>query len=228
MVLICQPKRLNVTVEERMKLSKRMEIGYITISTVLAIICSPWPFLYHSFGYNLWICWIITVKPSPEDDRCLVIKAGKIATTAFYVATLVAFIFSFCIMVIVQVLAYTQKRVFPYVWVFSSYLVVTLIVIFVTMIINFLNPEDVPSVLHAIKILSVGVMPLIASLVTTIAIVFKIMHLIRCPAGLTHNRIINDGNTSFFPVREDIITYGTSSDDKDTAPWIPPPTSILD
>ena len=221
---ICQPKCLKVTVDEKIKLSKRMEFGYITMSTVVAVTCSPWPFLSHSFGYNLWICWIISTKPSPNDDgSCIELKPGTIVTTSFYAATLIVFIFSCCIMVIVQILSCTQKRVFPYVWVFTSYLIVTLIVMFVTMVINFINPEDVPPVLHGIKILSIGLLPLIASLVTTIAIVSNIVDLIKYSTQ-THHQIINEDRRSLDAIRG----YGTSSSENETSHWIPPPTNILD
>ena len=218
---ICRPKCLKVTSDELARRSKRMEVSYFVVSFVLAIACSPWPFFKNVFGYNQWICWILTIKKldgADNDDTCVSVSAGVLVTTAFYGAVLVVFVFSFVVMVIIHFLVCASRRMFPYVWAFSSYLLVTLVVMCTTMIVNFLSPEYVPPWVHAIKILSLGAMPLIASLVTTIAIVYKLLFL-----GTPEYRSLRSVKLS----RYDGNTQKASSSTESTH-WRPPPTSILE
>ena len=217
-LLVCRPKCLRVTNDELTRTSKRMEFVYVGLSGLVAIVCSPWPFFKNVFGYNQWICWIITIT----DDECGNNSAGETVTTAFYAATLIAFSFSFTVLVIVHILTCTRGRNFPHVWVFSTYLVVTLAVMFITMVVSFINPEDIPPVVHGAKILSIGVLPLCASLVTTIAIIFK----------MWSNRASDTAEyNSLHSVRQarSAATYGNvnSDDGADTSNWSSPPTDIL-
>ncbi len=222
-LLICRPKCLKVTNDELARRSKRMELSYFMMSLVLAIACSPWPFFKNAFGYNQWICWILTIKKlegAGDDDTCVSVSAGVLVTTAFYGAILVVFVFSFAVMVIIHFLVCASSRMFPYVWAFSSYLLVTLVVICITMIVNFLSPESIPPSVHAIKVLSIGVMPLIASLVTTIAIVHKLLLSgPRMPEYRSRHSVqlsSYDGNTQ------------RASSSSGLSHWTSPPTCILD
>ena len=215
---ICRPKCLKVTSDELARRSKRMEVSYFVVSLVLAIACSPWPFFKNVFGYNQWICWILTIKKLDDDDTCVVVSAGVLVTTTFYCAVLVIVVFSFVVMVIIHFLVCASSRMFPYVWAFSLYLLVTLVVMCTTMIVNFLSPEYVPPWVHTIKILSLGAMPLIASLVTTIAIVYKLLF-----SGTPEYRSLHSVKLS----RYDGNTQRASSSTESTH-WIPPPTSILE
>ncbi len=170
LLLICKPKLLNVTREEKIKLSKKMEIIYLLCTILLALGLSPWPFLDHLYGFNLWICWIDTMR-----DDCSIIEIGVIETTVFYIALLLIYFFSFGVVLIVQILIWLRKRNLANssVWIFSSHLIIGLIIIMLVMIINLLPQDNVPAGLRAIKILAIPILPLTMSMVTTVAVIYK-------------------------------------------------------
>ena len=170
LMLICRPKILNVTREEKIKKSKNMEIIYVLCAVLVALGISPWPFLNHLYGFNLWICWIDTMR-----SDCSIIEIGVIETTVFYIALLLVYVYSFGVVIIVQILIWLRKRNIAnlYVWIFSTHLIIGLIIIILVMIINLLPQDIVPAGLRAIKILAIPTLPLTLSLVTTVAVVCK-------------------------------------------------------
>ena len=170
LVQICRPKLLRVPRDELLRTSKRMEIAYVSVALLLSIFFSPWPFINNIFGYNLWICWLKTTSYD-----CTSIAVGSVMVTTFYAATVGILIFSFCVVVSVQILIYIRKHIAPYhyVWAFIFYLVISILIFSVTMIVNFMHPKTVPSALHGIKIFAIGLIPFTASLVTLIVVSYK-------------------------------------------------------
>ena len=170
---ICNPKWLNVTREEKIIKYKRLECLYVTMAVFLSLILSPWPTIDNSFGYNKWICWINTRKNCSSNFT----EVGFKQVTVLYSSIVLTFTFTLCVVIAVQVLICLKKRNTRnlYIPVFLVYLVVTFIIISITLIINFLNQYATSiNEFQDISTVSIGTSPIAASLVTTIAAVYKI------------------------------------------------------
>ena len=168
LVQICKPKLLTVPQDRLIKISKRMETIYLSSAILVSIILSPIPFIKNVFGYNLWICWIITTNT----DRSTLLF-GSVIATVFYASVLVILIFSSCVMVTVHIKICLRKRNIPnlYVWALSSYIFIFMLVFVATVIIHFI--KVVPSPLHGMHILALGMMPLAGSVAILMAVSLK-------------------------------------------------------
>ena len=220
LLLICKPKLLNVEREEKIRRSKRLEIAYISFAALISVTCSPWPFLNNLFGFNLWVCWIDTMRYD-----CSEIETGDVETSIFYVALLVVFLFSLSIALVVHVLICLRKRNTSnlYVWIFSTHLVLGLIVIFLVMVISLQKQNLVPSWLRSAKILAIATLPLTISLVTLVAVIYK-----KCFENHTTKfvRFVNYGSLS----ERRTINYSTHFNTNSKAPttfWNSPPTEEI-
>lgn len=111
-------------------------------------------------------------------DDCSIIEIGVIETTAFYITLMCVYLFSFGVVIIVQIMIGLHRRNMAnfYVLIFSIHLVLGLVIITIVMVINLLNQNIVPAGIRAVKILAIPVLPLTLSLVTTVAVTYKKCH----------------------------------------------------
>ena len=175
-IQMCQLKQLNVERGEKIRKYRKLEQLYLSSAVVISLVFSPWPFLDNSFGYNKWICWIDIRKNCSDQDT----KVGFPLVTAFYLSITVTFIFTLCVVSAVQVLICLKKRSTQslYIPVFLTYLLVSLLVIVVTLIVNFPANQTVPSIdwIQGMISVSIGIIPFTASLVTSVAVVYKVVY----------------------------------------------------
>ncbi len=183
LIQICQPKILNVLTEEKIRRYRKLEIMYLTATILLAILLSPWPFIDQTFGFNRWICWINVYESNCKSYTTI----GFPVIAAFYAATLIGFLLTLLVVVIIQIMICLRKRNKRnlYVWVFTSYLITTLTVFAVALSTNYFKAQKIPLELFAAKCVSIGMLPLIASIATTVAFV--------------HNKIL-DNNPTIAPI----------------------------
>ncbi len=169
-VQIFKPKILSTTPDRIKIVARRMEIAYLTLSVLAAFLLTPWLFLNHAFGYNLWVCWIDTT-----DRDCTTVKVSITEVTVYYVSVLAIALFSFTILIFVHISICLRKRNIHnlYVWAFTIYLVSIMLNFIITTVVDFLGPDKVPSVIHFIKIPAIGIIPLTGSTVTLVAVVYK-------------------------------------------------------
>ena len=170
LVQICKPKLLTVPQDRLIKISKRMETIYLSSAILVSIILSPLPFIKNLFGYNLWICWIITTNT----DRSA-LQLGSVIATVFYASVLVILIFSSCVIVTVHVKIRLRKRKIPnlYVWVLSLYIFIFMSVFVASVIIHMHFIKVAPSPTHELHILTLGMMPLAGSVAILLAVSLK-------------------------------------------------------
>ena len=172
-IQICQPKQLNVLRDEKIQKYKKLEFVYLSTAIVLSLILSPWPFLDGSFGYNQWICWINIQKNHSSDHN----GVGFIEVTALLIFITITFLFTICVVVVIQVMVCLKKRSTKnlYIPVFMTYLIVSLVIVIVTLVVNFPLNQYVISIhtIQSISSISIGVSPLTASLVTSVAVIYK-------------------------------------------------------
>ena len=218
LILICAPKQFQVTPEEKAKRSKRMEMTYLIVATTLALVLSPWPFMNHLYGFNLWICWIDTMSYD-----CSNIEIGIIETTVFYGALLLVYLFSFVVVVIVQIILSRRRRNMAnsHIWIFSIHLILGLITVLLVMIINLLPQDLVPSEMRASKILAIPTLPLTMSLVTTVAVLYKKRG---CGKKKTTYIIRNATQQYYGSIDKNVVI---NEDTTHTTVWKSPPTNIV-
>ncbi len=172
-IQICQPKQLIVLRDEKIRQYKKLEILYFVTAVVLSLLLSPWPFIDGSFGNNDWICFINTKEKCSKQHSAI----GFIQVTAFYLFLTITFLFTFCIATAIQVMICLKKRSTKnlYLPVFKTYLIVSMVIITVTMIVNFpLNQQRISiHTIQAISSIAIAIAPLSASLVTSVAVIYK-------------------------------------------------------
>lgn len=168
LIQICKPRILNTTKENKRKIAKRLEALYLGGSLSAAILLAPWLWVHQMFGYNLWICWMVSMN-----EDCRPTYEFTAVKTVFYVILLSIALFSFCVMIIVHVLICSRKRNINNidVWVYSIFIVLTLIIFMIILVVTLIKKS--PSGLHFANIISLGILPLNVSIFALIAVIYK-------------------------------------------------------
>ena len=217
LVQICKPKLLTTTKDEVKIVAKRMEMLYVSVSLFAAVVLTPWPFLNNAFGYNLWICWIVTTN-----ENCKINGLAATEATVYYVAVLSIVVFSFSVIFIVHILICFRKRNIQnlYVWAFSVYLISLMLNFTVTLVVNFLKVDEVPVSVTFLKLAALGLSPLIASIVIIMAVVYKKFfdkRYVLSSGHYVYNSIESDNNS---------MARFKATSRASTTHWKSPPTEI--
>ena len=63
-IIMKQPKWLQVIKEEKQKMYKKLQVAYIVASLVIPLLIIPWPFLTTGYGKDDYLCWLA------DTERC--------------------------------------------------------------------------------------------------------------------------------------------------------------
>ena len=217
LIQIVKPKIVSVPNHRIQVVAKRMEISYLSLSLLAASLLTPWPFLNQGFGYNLWVCWINTTK-----DDCKTVPVLTTEVTVYYAAVLVIALFSFTIIILVHALTcfYRRNTSKLYVWVFTIYLVSIMLNVVISLVVDFLHPDKVLSVINFIKIPALGITPLTASIATLIAVVYE-----KFFGKQVNQRQSEDYNSYNSFDENNIMSRFRKTSRESTTKWHPPRTS---
>ena len=214
---ILQPRVLNVLREEKIQRYKKLEYAYLFSSVVLACVISPWPLLENGFGYNLWICWINVFNK----DCTSLVPISSFFSMLFYSAILFGFMYTFVVVIIVQIMICRRKRNKQnlYISAFISYLGITMVLFGTLMLLTIIQQSsEVMSVINGVVCTSSGFLPLAASIVTTKAFLYK-------KFGGKRVHISQATPTQHYRSFEDTITFHRDTTRSPTTTWISPPTT---
>ena len=217
LIQIVKPKIVSVPNDRIQVVAKRMEIAYLSLSLLAAFLLTPWPFLNQGFGYNLWVCWINTTK-----DDCTAVPLPTTEITVYYVAVLVVALFSFTIIILVHALTCFYRRNISklYVWVFTIYLVSIMLNIVISLVVDFLHPDKVLSVINFIQTPVLGITTLTASITTLIAVVYQKFFRKR----VNQRQLENYNRYNSFD-ENNIMSRFRKTSRESTTKWHPPRTS---
>lgn len=171
------PKMLVVVHEDKVHRYRKLEMLYLLTSLLVTLCISPLPFIGSNFQFNDWICWVTLDHGSGKSGTTAI---ASYVFIAFYIFATLIFLFAACVAFMVKILLCIHKRSVDnfYIWVFSLYLLCSLINIILTSTVFYLSKKSTESQtphndVKAMSLISIGISPLMASISTSIAITYK-------------------------------------------------------